>query len=94
MLLKASGTGFAVAIEVLARGTLRTNPDTVTNLDSTLGLGTDADSGTDELVADAARVVGWPLHGVSVLLPIVSHEANLPIRCEECEGQIHRCHSV
>lgn len=94
MLLKTSGACLTVAIDVLASGTLRTNPDTVTNLDTALSLGTDADSGTDELVADAARVIGWPLHGISVLLLNVSPEGNLPIRCEEYGGQIHRHRSV
>lgn len=61
VLLETSGASLTVAVEVLAGGALRTDTDTVSDLDVTGGLGADADGGTHELVADAAGVVGGSL---------------------------------
>ena len=46
---------------VTAGVTLSTDTNTVTDLDATLNLGTGTDDGTDDLVTNAARVVGRAL---------------------------------
>lgn len=61
MLLETRGTRFTVAILVLARAALRADTDTITDLNISLSLGSDADGSSDDLVADTARVVGGSL---------------------------------
>jgi hypothetical protein len=65
VLLETSGASLALSIEVLAGGALGADTNAVTDLNISLGLGTDADGGTDELVADTAGVVGGSLWSVS-----------------------------
>jgi hypothetical protein len=61
VLLEASGASLTLSISVLTGSTLRTDTDTVTDLDTALSFGTDADGSADELVADTTGVVGRPL---------------------------------
>lgn len=61
VLLHTGGTFLAVAFTAQARVVLGSNTDTVTDLDASLGLGTDADGDTDNFVADAAGVHGGAL---------------------------------
>lgn len=58
----AVGADLALLVGAVAAGvTLSTNTNTVADLDAALNLGTSTDDGTDNLVTDAARVVGRAL---------------------------------
>lgn len=61
VLFETRGTRFTVAILVLARAALRADTDTITDLNISLSLGSDADGSSDDLVANTARVVGGAL---------------------------------
>jgi hypothetical protein len=59
-LFQTGGAGFAVTLAAQAGLVLRADADTVPDLD-VLDLGTDTDGRADDLVADAAGVVGGAL---------------------------------
>jgi hypothetical protein len=93
VLLETSSASLALSIKVLAGSALRADTHTVADLDISFDLGTDADGGTDELVADAAWVVGGSLLNVSDTFPRKTSDAILPIRCEGCASRSHRYRS-
>jgi hypothetical protein len=61
VLLHTGGTLLAIALAAQARVVLGSNTNTVTDLDASLGLRTDADGNTDDLMADTAGVHGGAL---------------------------------
>jgi hypothetical protein len=61
VLLHTGGTLLAIALAAQARVVLGSNTNTVTDLDASLGLRTDADGNTDDLMADTAGVHGGTL---------------------------------
>jgi hypothetical protein len=61
-LLEALGAGFTVAIEILAGSALRTNTNTVSDLNISLGLGANTDSDANYFVSNTAGILRGSLN--------------------------------
>lgn len=78
------GALLAISLAALARISLRSDTDTITDLD-VFYLRTDADGNADDLVSDTARVVGRTLDPVSLFCTsLVFEKQCVPNRFAEC----------